>query len=59
VVPHLGLTIVPSHPTLYRLNMWSSWVTRKDGPKRDTKTFSMIWKKLSKWYDGGGENGII
>jgi hypothetical protein len=26
---------------------------------RDTKTFSMIWKKLSKWYDGGGENGII
>jgi hypothetical protein len=29
VVPHLGSTIVPSHPTLYRLNMWSSWVRRK------------------------------
>jgi hypothetical protein len=24
VVAHLGSTIVPSHPTLYRLNMWSS-----------------------------------
>jgi hypothetical protein len=54
VVPHLGSTIVPSHPTLYRLNMWSLWVRRKgttqvmyivklkDGPKRVTKTFSMI-----------------
>jgi hypothetical protein len=31
VVPHLDSTIVPSHPTLYRLNMWSSWVRRK-GP---------------------------
>jgi hypothetical protein len=71
VVPHLGLTIVPSHPTLYRLNMWSSWIRRKgttqvmyiaklkNGPKRVTKTFSMIWKRFSKWYDGGGENGII
>jgi hypothetical protein len=71
VVPHLGLTIVPSHPTLYRLNMWSSWIRRKgttqvmyiaklkNGPKRVTKTFSMIWKMFSKWYDGGGENGII
>jgi hypothetical protein len=71
VVPHLGSTIVPSHPTLYRLNMWSSWVRRKgitqvmyiaklkDGSKRVTKIFSMIWKKFSKWYDGGGENGII
>jgi hypothetical protein len=29
VVPHLGLTIVPSHPTLYKLNMWSSFVRRK------------------------------
>jgi hypothetical protein len=29
VVPHLGSTVVPSHPTLYRLNMWSSWVWRK------------------------------
>jgi hypothetical protein len=71
VVPHLSSTIVPSHPTLYRLNMWSSWIKRKgttqvmyiaklkDGPKRVTKTFSMIWKMFSKWYDGGGENGII
>jgi hypothetical protein len=56
VVPHLGSTIVPSHPTLYRLNMWSSWVRRKgatqvmyiaklkDGPKRVKKIFSMILK---------------
>jgi hypothetical protein len=54
VVPHLGSAIVPSHPTLYRLNMWSSWVSRKgrtqvmyiaklkDGPKRVKKIFSMI-----------------
>jgi hypothetical protein len=71
VVPHLGSTTISSHPTLYRLNMWSSWVRRrgatqvwyiaklKDGSKRVTKTFSMIWKRFSKWYDGGGENGII
>jgi hypothetical protein len=73
VVPHLGSTTVPSHPTLYRLNMWSSWVRRKgttqimyiaklkDGTKRVTKTFSVIWKRFLKWYDGGGggENGII
>jgi hypothetical protein len=71
VVPHVGSTIVPSHHILYRLNMWSSWVRRKgttqvmyiaklkDGPKRVTKIFSMIWKSFSKWYDGGGENGII
>jgi hypothetical protein len=51
--------------------MWSSWVRRKgttqvmyiaklkDGPKRVTKIFSMIWKRFSKWYDGGEENGII
>jgi hypothetical protein len=51
--------------------MWSSWVNEKgtsqvmyiaklkDSPKRDKKIFSMIWKSLSKWYDGGGENGII
>jgi hypothetical protein len=68
VVSHLGSIIVPSHPTLYRLNMWSSWVRRKgttqvmyiaklkNGPKRATKTFSMIWKRFFKWYDGGGEN---
>jgi hypothetical protein len=31
----------------------------KDGPKRVKKIFSMIWKRFSKWYDGGGENGII
>jgi hypothetical protein len=54
VVPHLGSTVVPSHPTLYRLNMWRSWVRRKDttqvmyiaklkdGPKRVKKIFSMI-----------------
>jgi hypothetical protein len=71
VVPDLGSTIVPSHPTLYRLNMWSSWVRRKgttqviyiaklkDGPKRVMKTFSMIWKRFLKWYDGWGENEII
>jgi hypothetical protein len=70
VVPHLGSIIVPSHPTLYRMNLWSSWVRRKgtsqamyitklkDDPKRVMKTFSMIWKRFSKWYDGGGENGI-
>jgi hypothetical protein len=72
VVPHLSSTIVPSHPTLYKLNMWSSWVSRngatqviyiatklKDGPKRVMKTLSIIWKRFLKWYDGGGENGII
>jgi hypothetical protein len=31
----------------------------KDYPKRVTKTFLMIWKRFLKWYDGGGENGII
>jgi hypothetical protein len=51
--------------------MWSSWVRGKgttqviyiaklkDGPKRVMKTFSMMWKRFLKWYDGGGENGII
>jgi hypothetical protein len=65
VVPHLGSTIVPSHPTLYRLNMWSSWVRRKgttqvmyiakikDGPKRVKKSFSMILDRVLKWYDRG------
>jgi hypothetical protein len=58
VVPHLGSIIVPSHPTLYRLNLWSSWVRRKDttqvmyitklkdGPKRVKKTFSMILERV-------------
>jgi hypothetical protein len=58
VVPHLGSTIVPSHPTLYRLNMWSSWVRRKgttqvmyivklkDKPKGFKKTFSMILERV-------------
>jgi hypothetical protein len=58
VVPHLGSVIVPSHPTLYRLNMWSSWVRRKgtsyaiyiaklkDGPKRVKKIFSMILERV-------------
>jgi hypothetical protein len=51
--------------------MWSSRVKKKgttqvmyivklkDDPKRVKKIFSMIWKRFSKWYDGGGENGII
>jgi hypothetical protein len=51
--------------------MWSSWIRRKsttqvmyiaklkDGQKRVTKNFSMTWKRFSKWYNGGGENGII
>jgi hypothetical protein len=58
VVPHLNSTIVPSHPTLYRLNMWSSRVRRegttqvmyiatlKDGPKGVKKTFSMILERV-------------
>jgi hypothetical protein len=58
VVPHLGSTIVLSHPTLYRLNMWSSWVRRngttqlmyiaklKDGPKRVKKIFSTILEMI-------------
>jgi hypothetical protein len=58
VVPHLGSTIVPSHPILYRLNMWSSWVrgrgttqviyiaTLKDGPKGVKKTFSLILERV-------------
>jgi hypothetical protein len=58
MVPHIGSTIVPSHPTLYRLNMWSSWVRRmgttqvmhitklKDGPKRVKKILSMISERI-------------
>jgi hypothetical protein len=58
VFPHLGSTNVPFHPTLYSLNMWSSWVKRKgttqviyiaklnDGPKRAKKTFSMILERV-------------
>jgi hypothetical protein len=58
VVPDLGSTIVPSHPTLYRLNLWSSWVRRnditqviyiaklKDGPKIVKKIFSMILERV-------------
>jgi hypothetical protein len=58
VVPHLGSTIVPPHPTLYRLNMWSSWVRRmgttqvmymtklKDGPTGVKKSFSMILERV-------------
>jgi hypothetical protein len=58
VVPNLGSTIVPSHPTLYRLNTWSSWVRRmgttqvmyiaklKDDPKGVKKTFSMILERV-------------
>jgi hypothetical protein len=51
--------------------MWSSWVKKKgttqvmyiaklmDGSKRVRNFFSMIWKRFLKWYEGGGENGII
>jgi hypothetical protein len=58
VVPQLTLAIVPSHPTLYRLNMWSSWVRRngttqvmyidnlKDGRKRVKKNFSLILERV-------------
>jgi hypothetical protein len=58
VVPHLGSTNVPSHPTLYRVNMWGSWVRRKgttqvmyiaklkDGQKGVKKTFSMILERV-------------
>jgi hypothetical protein len=58
VVPHLGSIIVPSHPTFYRLNMWSSWVRRngttqvmyiaklKDGPKGVKKTFPIILERV-------------
>jgi hypothetical protein len=55
-----GSTNVPFHPTLERLNMWSSWVKRKgttevmyiaklkDGPKRAKKTFSIILERVFK-----------
>jgi hypothetical protein len=58
VVPQLGSTIVPSHPTLYRLNIWSLWVRRKgttqviyiaklkDDPERVKKIFSMILERV-------------
>jgi hypothetical protein len=58
VIPDLSSTIVPSHPALYRLNMWSSWVRRKgtsqvmyiaklkDGPKRVKKKFSVILERV-------------
>jgi hypothetical protein len=58
VVPQLDSTIVLSYPTLYRLNMWSSWVRRKgttqviyiaklkDGPKKVKKIFSMILERV-------------
>jgi hypothetical protein len=58
VLPHLGSTTIPSHPTLYRLNMWSSCIRRKgttqdmyvaklkDGPKRVKKIFSMILERV-------------
>jgi hypothetical protein len=54
VVPHLSSTNASSHPTLEKLNKWSSQVKEKgtthvmyiaklkDGPKRVKKTFSMI-----------------
>jgi hypothetical protein len=67
VVPHLGSAIVPSHPTLYRLNMWSSWVSRKgrtqvmyiaklkDGPKRVKIIFSMILERVFEMVCSRGE----
>jgi hypothetical protein len=70
VVPHLGSTHVPSHPTFQRLNMCSSWAKEKGttlvmyitklkhGPERVKKTFSMILERVLKWYDGGVENRI-
>jgi hypothetical protein len=72
VVPHFGSTNVPFHPTLQRLNMWSSWVKRKgttqvlyiaklkDGPKRGKKTFSMILEMFFKmvWWRGRKWNHI-
>jgi hypothetical protein len=70
MVLHRGSTIVPSHPTLYRLNMWSSWVRRngttqamyvaklKDGPKKVKKISQWFWKGFLKLYDGEGENKI-
>jgi hypothetical protein len=60
VVPHLGSTNVPFHPTLYRLNMRSSWVKEKgttqvlyiaklrDGTKRVKKNFLMILERVFK-----------
>jgi hypothetical protein len=70
VVPHLGSTIAPSHPTLYRLNMWSSWVRRngttqdmyiakpKDGLKQVKKIFSVILERVFEMVYEGGENEI-
>jgi hypothetical protein len=58
VVPHLSSTNIPFHPTLERLNMWSSWVKRKgttqvmyiaklnDGSKSVKKTSSMILERV-------------
>jgi hypothetical protein len=63
VVPHLSSTNVPSHPTLSRLNIWSSWVKEKsttqvmyiaklkDGLKKVKKNFSVILKRF--------QNGMI
>jgi hypothetical protein len=70
VVPQLVLAIVPSHPTLYRLNMWSSWLRRngttqvmyianlKDGQKRVKKNFSLILERVFEMLWWRGENGI-
>jgi hypothetical protein len=56
VVPHIGSTNVPSHSTLQRLNMWSSWVKKKvtteviyiaklkEGPKRLKKFLNDLEK---------------
>jgi hypothetical protein len=58
VVPHLGSTNAPSHTTLEKINMWSSWVKEegttlvmyiaklKDVPNRVKKTFSMNLERV-------------
>jgi hypothetical protein len=58
VVHHLDSIIAASHPTLYMLNMWNSWVRRKgttqmiyvaklkDGKTRVKKIFSMILERV-------------
>ncbi len=72
VAPHLGAINIPSHPTLYRLNMWSSWLRRKgttqvmyiaklkDGPKRVKKFFSIILERVFEmvWWRGRKWNHI-
>jgi hypothetical protein len=57
VLPHLGSSNVPSHPTLRlkyvelmgKVKGYNSnhvYCQLKDGPKRVKKIFSMIWKRF-------------